>query len=182
MASKQVLFWGTRSDVAPGLDRIEAKWPLVYCRCGLYTHPDPPVWRTWREIPNFGLPPRGSTRSDTNFLLLPSAHEIKFRFGETNVGNRWYVDQLLNPRSVTFSPGGASEDGYVFPANPGTCKDEPESVQLYRGLCRELRKGFTKFNGCAVGPEALTLYRSGYRLISMHIHEKPEYDLNPPME
>jgi hypothetical protein len=88
------------------------------------------------------------------------------------------VDQLKNPDSIVFQPGGLFSPQFLIAGNIGTVYKDAVSVQLYRDFCRALRRGFTTYNRLySVGPEAVKLARDGTRLITMHVNEDKEYDL-----
>jgi hypothetical protein len=98
---------------------------------------------------------------------------IRLRTGEL----RYAIDQLANPRTVALRPGGIVREGVILAGDIGTASDDPHSQQLFSRFARAVRREFAKVKSYWVGPEALRLLDSGWRLTS-GLRSPPEYDLS----
>jgi len=175
----QVFFVATKADLKPGIEAVEKLHSLQYLKCGLFPHERQQSWKSALNIPKLGVAADGSrTRCDC-FLVLPKDRVPVIRPVPQHRGGTLYaVDQLHNPVSITFEPGGMWTDKFLLSGNIGTvCSDEAAKA-LYRDFCRLLRKDFQKTSGrYPVGPEAARIAATGVRLISMHSEEDPTYDI-----
>ena len=72
------------------------------------------------------------------------------------------------------------DEQYLICGRIGTASDNRDSVQLFREYSCSITQEFRKHRNFFVGLEALKLQQKGVRLITMHIDESKEYDLNIP--
>jgi hypothetical protein len=89
---------------------------------------------------------------------------------------RFDVDQMLNPDSIVFTPGGEWKKQMIIAGLFATVSSSQPAQQLMRQINGAVRKYFTKINAYWVGPEALARLRSGFRL-TMAEQSPPMYDL-----
>jgi hypothetical protein len=100
------------------------------------------------------------------------------RVAQADGGTRYAVDQLHNPTSIVFQPGGAFGDGYLLCGHIGTASNNPDALQLFRDFHRSVTREFRKHRDYFVGSEAFKLAQEGVRLITMHVDEAKEFDLD----
>jgi hypothetical protein len=168
----------TRLDLIPGINRIESRMPLKYVKTGLLGCNKIKCFDSMTEIKELGVNHTGKYITGISFLIVDRNEEIKIRKVKQNTGACLYaVDQLENPNSIIFQPGGIYENGYIIRGNIGTTSETQKSRKLWRFFSKEIIKGFNKIKDWYVGPEALKLADSGFRLITMHIDQSREYDL-----
>ena len=96
-----------------------------------------------------------------------------------NYGNdRVSISELGNPDSVSFLPGGVYSNSIHLEGNVGTVSDTPAAKALLKRFVSAIKKSFTKnqWHGVYVGPEAMHLLESGYRL-TQAVQSPHEFDL-----
>jgi hypothetical protein len=74
------------------------------------------------------------------------------------------MDQLLNPDSVTLTPGGTRGANIVIAGRVATASDSVASADLMKAFETAFRNTFGKIKAFRVGPEAERLLDSGARL------------------
>jgi hypothetical protein len=179
MPSPQIHLFATRQDLEPGIRSIESELPLKYALCETFESSDTPVWRSLLDLENLGKAPKGNQVLCERYLVLPARAELHVEtFTQYNREIRYTVDQLHNWRSIVFQPGGVFGEGYLICGHIGTASSHPESLSLLGDFTRAVTRGFQKYRLYLVGPEASKLHEKGCRLITMHVDEAREYDLD----
>jgi hypothetical protein len=179
MPSKQIHLFATRQDLGPGIRSIETQVPLKYALCGLFVSPDARIWGSALDIENLGKAPKGNQSLCERYLVLPADAELQIRrVAQSDGGTRYAVDQLHNPTSIVLQPGGAFGDGYLIGGHIGTASNHTDALQLFRDFHRSVTREFRKHRDYFVGLEALKLQQKGVRLITMHVDEAQEFDLD----
>jgi len=79
-------------------------------------------------------------------------------------GPRYVFDQLLNPESVTFSPGGFWGENILLHGRFATVSTATFSLELMKLLGAAVRKRFGKIKAFYVGEEAMKMLDNGTRL------------------
>lgn len=93
-------------------------------------------------------------------------------------GTKFAVDQLVNPSTVVFRPGGKVPAlKVVIGGAIGTVKEDPEAAALLKLFSDEIRNRFVRVKGFWVGPSALAILRAGGRLTNA-VSAPVEYDLS----
>jgi hypothetical protein len=160
---------------------IEAQRPLKYALCGLFPSRDVQICRSLLDLENLGTATGRNRTLCARYLILQTEKELHVRsVAQFSGGTRYAVDQLHNPASIVFQPGGVYGEGFLIWGNIGTASNHPHAVQLFREFSRSVTSGFRKHNNYFVGAEALKLREKGVRLITMHVDEGKEYDLAIP--
>ena len=178
MAVKQIHLFAARQDLETGIRFIEARHPLKYALCGVFPSPDSPIWSSLLSIETLGKAPKGNQSLCERYLVLQADAKLQVRgIAQVSGGTRHAVDQLRNPASIIFQPGGTFGEDCLICGHIGTASDYPEAVQLFREFSRAITREFRKQRDYFVGPEALKLQQKGVRLITMHVAEAKEYDL-----
>ncbi len=179
MLRKQIHLFATLQDLEPGIRSVEKQQNLKYALCGMFAAPDIPVWNSLLELENLGQATKGNQSLCERYLVMSSDVELRVRsVAQLSGGTRYAVDQLHNPRSAVFQPGGLFDESYLMCGHIGTASDHPVAVQLFRDFGRMVTHGFRKHRDYFVGPEAIKLQQKGVRLITMHIDEAKDYDLD----
>lgn len=115
-------------------------------------------------IPNLGWASAGSANISDSFLVCDRASPIVLRTIQGN-GAEWFsVDQLLNPDTIEFTPAGIWDDKVVISGRVATVSETSRAQALMRLFSKTIKHHFTKVKAYYVGPEALSLLKSGHRL------------------
>lgn len=172
------MIFTTRSDLMPRIEWIEAQRDLHYAISDMYESKDIEILDSLLGVKEIGYNYTGQYITGTQFLVVERKYKIKVEKVKQRRGGYLYaVDPFKNPHSIIFQPGGIYNDSKLIRGNIGTVSESKKSIELYKFFSKGIVKGFTRIEGWYVGPEALELYKSGIRLITMHINEPPEYDL-----
>ena len=128
------------------------------------------------EIPNLGKAATDSASSSESFLV--AGREVQVNARPISVlGDRQYaIDQLLNPHTISFTPGGIWNGGYCFEWCVATVSDSAPAQEMMKRFHSAFKKRFTKVKAFLVGPEAVALLNAGKRLTAA-AQCPPEYDL-----
>lgn len=178
MPPKQIHLFATCQDLEPGIRSIEARRHLKYALCGLFQSPTTQTWRSVLDAPNLGKTTKGSQSLCDRYLVLQADTDLRVRsVAQADGGTRYAVDQLQNPESIVFLPGGSFGDGYLICGHIGTASNHPAALHLFRDFSRSVTLEFRKHRNYFVGPEACKLQQTGMRLITMHVEEAKEFDL-----
>jgi hypothetical protein len=194
--SRICYFYATKNDLLPVTERVESAVPVKYVRFGNVTKLPPESFNCAAQIPNLGIASHPSAVVCEKFLLCDSQTIIKPRqlktLTEEDVArsiiadkrplraliglNRFAIDQLLNPDTITFTPGGIWNEDILLHGGIGTASDSKTSQALMKRFKAAIRKTFIKIQAFYVGPQALELLKSGKRL-TMAAQSPPEYNL-----
>lgn len=170
--------FATRSDLMPGIERIESQKDLQYSKTGLFHQEEINFFYSIKTLSDFGYSYFGNHAKEAAFLVVERKYKInKEKIKQKKGGYLYHIGQGKNPYSIIFRPGGLYKDRYIVRGNFGTVSKSKESIKLYRFFKKEITKGFTKIKGLYVGPEAIKLANSGVRLITIHAAQPPKYDL-----
>jgi hypothetical protein len=177
---KTIHFFALREDLLAILELVDGKGPLKYALTGNFLKNEVKngisVFNTGAEIPNLGKAGGDSSTICDAFLVCEAATEIKPEHFQGNDGERVCVDQLMNPDSVIFLPGGEWDNGVVIQGHVGTASDSPISQALMKRFQAAIKKSFTKVKAFYVGPSAMVRLEKGERLTSS-ARSPREYDL-----
>jgi hypothetical protein len=81
-------------------------------------------------------------------------------------GTNYAVDQLSNPYTVVFRPGGMHSETTVIAGMVGTVNDAPTGTELMKIFTHEIKCHFSRVRDYWVGPDAFHLLQGGARLTS----------------
>jgi hypothetical protein len=176
---KHVLLFALKDDLLPMLELVESKGALKYARMGNFARQEIKdgisVFDTGAGIPNLGKASADSTAACEAFLVCEGDTPVNLR----NVqGERVCVDQLANPDSVEFRPGGIWNEDVVLHGRIATVSDSEISKALMKRFQAAVKKTFSKVKAFYVGPKALALLESGKRL-TISAQSPREFDLTP---
>ena len=173
----QTHFFATNADLAPVLDAIETRDRLNYVLTGLNRSSDIVYLDSGRSIPNLGLASEPDSISCDCYLVLKLGDFVEVRtVPQVSGGDLFAVDQLVNPKTISFRAGGVHREGILIAGNVGTASNHPESLKLYRRFTSAIRKSFTKIKAFHCGSEAKRLLQAGCRLTTS-VQSRTLYDL-----
>lgn len=174
----QRLFFATANDLVPVLERVEAKHRIGYTLCGLFPSAELRSVLSGASIPTLREPaPRPDAIACPQYLITAHDRQVAIREVPQNKGGLLYaVDQLANPESVVFQPGGIYGSDVLLHGRVGSASTSPFSVQLHRAFASAIGKLFEHVKAFYVGPEAHQLWQRGYRLTAA-VQSPREYDL-----
>lgn len=182
MKPKQILFFATRADLEPGLERYESETGSAW-------------YRTESENGAADLGPLGlkeafphlgecNVRSQSQAPILLSLHRdchASVRQEQRRKrGSLWTVDQEENPGSIVVVAGGVYSSSVVVAGRVATASSSPFSSSLMKAFELLVLEGFKKVGQYRVGPGAADRAAHGARLVTMGADEPLEYDLRQP--
>ena len=178
MAKRAMYFFATGNDLIQSLKPFELTRKIKYVKCDKYKTKDCLMHDTIDALPNLGVDYTGE--HDKNpYLVMDYDTEVVLRMPKQGSKEIWYsVDQLGNPASIVFRPGGMYGTDYLIHGSI-TTRDDTAAKQLYNYFTKALKSGAEKPGKRHLFymlPEALELSRR-VRLITIHINQDPIYDL-----
>lgn len=165
---KHAAFYATTADMLGLLEELDQSLPLRYALCGNFLScdydPAQSCFDTGREIPHLGLADAESSIACKSYLTQMRPTTMIPRMIDGNDGRRVCIDQLRNPDSVIFTPGGVWTGTVLLQGRVATSSSSEISSALMREFRTGLKKCFRAIRGCRLGPEAMQLLRGGMRL------------------
>jgi hypothetical protein len=158
--STQIRFFATKNDLVPLLEAVEAVREIRYVRFGRAASPTPVSCPTITALPKLGVASHESAINGDTYLICGVAEGLHAR----EVAGGFVFDQLLNPDTVTFTPGGFWGDDVLLHGRFATASATSASSGLMKLLGSAVRKRFKKVKAFYVGPEAEQVLDSGKRL------------------
>jgi len=171
---KRIEHFSTRADAMELLGNIEAVRPIWYVKTGVYSTPVCPTYTSAIQIAELGSTLRPDRTSSDRYMVFPVPVDVVFREVSQNAGHTLYMlDPWKNPPCLLFTCGGIFESGAedercLIAGLIETAYKDSELAGLLSLFSRSIKKGYTRFQrpglDSFVGPEALALLRSGWRL------------------
>jgi hypothetical protein len=176
--SRYLTVFALRSDLLLALERVERRTPLTYrhvfCGTEVWDTEAVPVWHSAAAVEDMGAVAvaRGETVGRGYFLILPQAVPFRLRrVKQVGTGSwRYFVDQVLNPASVTFQAGGPLGDDAIVPGELSTATPRRAGFDLLEAIRRAVRREFAPVRYAHaspyvyVGPAAYAAAQTGARL------------------
>lgn len=179
---KNILFFATKDDLIPLLTSIESKGSLKYARMGNFLKSEIQtcayVVNTGAGIPNLGRSAAHSSTACEAFLVCEQGLPINLRPLQGIDGERYCVDQLANPDTIEFAPGGIWKEEAILHGRIATASESQVSQALMKRFQEAVRKAFSKVRAYYVGTHALEMLENGKRLTGA-VQSPREYDLLP---
>ena len=175
-AMKQIHFFALADDLLPVLEIVEQGGLLKYVPMGQFPNDGYQKFAVGSQIPNLGRANTDSASSCQAYLVAESETAINVRPVVVAGVQRYVVDQLLNPNTVTFTPAGLWTQNIVLNGRVATVSDSMEAQQLMRRFNSAFKKQFRKVKAFLVGPGAYALLGAGKRLTAS-AQSPGEYDL-----
>jgi len=142
---RQILFFALKEDLLPVFETVERETPLKYVRMGQSTRSDYESFASGVEIPNLGKASAESAINCESFVVTESAVALNVRPIRSTGGiERYCVDQLVNPDSITFTPAGVWNSDVVLHGRLATVSESAISQALMRRFNSAIRAHFGK--------------------------------------
>jgi hypothetical protein len=162
-----IQFFALKDNLLPVLGAVERDGPLKYIRMGAYTEPKQEVFHRGADLPTLGKATSESASTSQSFLVCEadvpvSMRPVAFHAGGTN----YHIDQLSNPDTITFTPGGLWTEEIVLYGRFATVSasfSEP-TKRLMSRFRDQIKRHFVRVKAYYVGPNALGLLKAGKRL------------------
>jgi len=175
----QTLFYALAEDLAVLIKEVESVGSLHYLETGVFPAANVDRLKSALEIPQLGEATSDSGISSRAYLATLPSDSIELRRILLSSGNVAYaVDQLVNPDTVTFRPGGQRGVNSILHGMVGTVSDTDTSMNIMKRFRRAIRKRFRKVKAFYVGPAANEGLLQGMRL-TQSLQSPPEFDLVP---
>jgi hypothetical protein len=173
---KQINFFALAEDLLQVLEIVEDGGPLKYVPMGQSPTEDCQEFSLGAQIPGLGKANTDSASSCQAYLVVDSETPTNLRPIIVAGVTRYAVDQLLNPKTVTFTPAGLWGENVVLNGRVATVSDSVEAQQLMKRFSSAFKKRFRKVRAFLVGPGAYALLTEGKRLTAA-VQSPREYDL-----
>lgn len=181
MATKQIFFYATNSDLNEVISNLESTSNIKYYKSGLLSNSETqPYISLLDEKP--GITKAGDNNQCASYLIIKADEEIVFRKVVQNNGEeKIAIDQMKNPCSVYFRPGGIfNPEMGIIEGKVGIISNDAKALELFKLISTEFKSKFLKFKGYMVGRNALECYRNGWRL-TQNTNSPKDYDLKLDM-
>lgn len=163
--TKELQFYATSSDLPLFLAPAEESIAIDYIRMANEPTPTPQRFQTYRQLPKLGLADAESTADCPKYLVIARNEPVAMREVRARDGTSYFKpDQLVNPRSVTFTAGGLDSDGVLLMGRVATVSAEIDSETFLNAFGKHLERQFTQIRNYWVGPAALKRLDAGKRL------------------
>jgi hypothetical protein len=176
-------FFALREDLLPIFAEVESRGPLRYARFDRYLEPRFSVYSSGTEIPNLSVATSGNgcasylVYQPPNSLILRTIIETD-RYDKP-IRETYRLDQLENPDTIVFSPGGLWKGEILLYGSVGTVPWTNESAKKLRARFQcIIRKRFKRVGSYYVAAAALEMLKAGKRLTIAEQSPK-EFDLSP---
>ena len=176
---QRLLTLATKGDWAPVLFSLEQVLQVKYVQSGMFSDPNPAVYESFRELPNFGEAVWGEDGAEQRYLILKRDAPIYSRSVRLNTGEtRHAIDHGNNPESAILSPGGLlQKPKAVISGEVSRLSKLPTAEEIFSIVSKLVKKHFPAVKVYRVGAEARLLGTQGYRLTAS-IGSPVEYDLS----
>jgi hypothetical protein len=169
--------YAVKEDLLPVLEALESDGSVKYVRRGgQLLEPTLIAFDHAKDIPNLGKATAETGNFCDTFLVCKSELQIVVRSARVLGQERFFIDQLYNPDTVTLTPAGMWNKEVLLAGYVGTASDSVESQKLMKRFHSAIRRRFVKITAYWVGHGALELLPSGKRLTSA-VQSPPEFDL-----
>ncbi len=170
-------FFATPSDLLPGLECFEGATGVRYFLAGLFASAQPEVFTSAKSLPGFGIARFGDALQEPAYLVLAQSSDLVIRDVVQRMGGcKYAIDQLHNPDSLVFRPGGVHNDRVLISGEISNTGATLKARNLYQLMVREVTRGFEGIRCFWVGREAQVLLAQGARLTGS-VSSPTEYDL-----
>jgi hypothetical protein len=164
-ATELIPFYAMKEDLLPVLEAVESDGSVKYVRTGgQLLEPGLTIVDHGKDIPNLGKASSDTGNFCEKFLVCKSELQIVPRSLRVRGEPRFFIDQLYNPNTVTFTPAGMWNQDILLAARVGTASDSQESLKLMKLFHSAIRRRFIKIKAYWVGHRALELLQNGKRL------------------
>ena len=171
-------FFATRGDLIPIITEVERAARFRYVQYGVYDKRVFPEFSSALDIPDLGQATNESAVGCRKYLVIPQEAEAVVRKMNRTVGGiGYFIDQLENPVSVVFSPGGLFGKAVLLYGRVDTVSQGKEAQSMKGKFEYRMKKHFSKRGAYYVGSEAEQLRQQGFRLTGA-VHSPSKLDLS----
>jgi hypothetical protein len=172
-----MLFFATKEDLLPVFEMIESTCALAYVRSGQFSERSFQHLSRGADIPKLGMASAESSSGCETYLIMENFTHVEMRsIRQLDGSEKFGVDQLVNPDTVTFTAGGLWAMEVLLHGRVATASDSEMSRKLMKLFSSAIRKKFKKVKAYWVGPRAYAFLESGGRL-TMAAQSPHEFDL-----
>lgn len=165
MAKNQLSLFATKADLESLLRTLESKRQLQFVATGLLDSPRVEPMESVLAVRDLGRMDVGDANQSACYLVASREIFIEVRpVPQQRGGVKYAVDQLANPTTIAFRPGGSFGERCLIAGQVGTASDNPSSHELFQVFSKEVRHQFAKVKSFYVGKEAGELLDKGWRL------------------
>jgi len=176
----QTHFYALKDDLIPMFETVESKGALKYVLAGRSLSSKIQSFVGGAELPNLGEANCESSIGCVRYLVCDPKLQIEVRVVNQSDGVRsFHIDQLFNPDTITFWPGGKWTEDILLYGCVGTASDSESSKRLMNRFRYGLKKHFSNIRGAYVGSAALEELKAGRRL-TLAAQTPREFDLVLP--
>ena len=170
-------FFATKSDLLPGLNKFEQNRDIKYVESGLFETPRLKIFSSGQDLPSLGNAPSGDAVHEPTYLVITgSSNPMPRTVRQSKGGIKYAFDPTCCEYSVVFKTGGLSEENALISGEISTLGETTQSKNFFKQMAKDVIKGFVFIKSYWVGPEALVLLNTGYRL-TRSIKSPKEFDL-----
>lgn len=174
----QTHFFATALDLLPVTAGAEAQMSVQYVLTGLFESAELIARHRAADLPDFGVASAGDKDHLPQYLVASASARIALRaVPQKQGGTRYAIDQLANPETILFAPGGTYGEVAVISGRVGSVHADAVAKALLEAFTRGIKK-FRRVRSYYVGPEAERLWQAGCRLTAS-LGSPREYDLIP---
>jgi hypothetical protein len=165
------VFFATRDDLIPGLERLETTHPVEYM---LKEELDEELFvprASLRDDPQLGLSTTGSPTTDPDYLVYPRGRTLAIKKLERDGATKYSAQ--ASPETILFRPGGLHEASGALVAGRLERGINPNAAGklLHDAFASEIFAGFKKVRGFFVGPAAYQALKEGRRLATQGVKQ-----------
>lgn len=169
MNSKQCIFFATRTDVINMMTIVEERVPIEYVQMGAFGNEAIRREDTISKFSELGYTSYGNWISlDNRYMVIPLNEEINYRTVRQKDGSYHYITDLSsNPTGVELSTGGIyknAENILIAGRIAVFTNSSNISEQIYKDICKAMKKCYYKKGNVYVSQEALSLLKDGWHL------------------
>jgi hypothetical protein len=161
-----IQFFALKDDLLPVLEEVARDGPLTYTRMGTYLQPKPDVYFRGADLPSLGRATSESASTSQSFLICEAGVSVRVRpVALRSGGTNYHIDQLINPDTITFTPGGLWRENIVLYGRLASATPHSECAKRVMSRFRDqMNKLFVRVKTYYVGPSAVLLLKAGKRL------------------
>ena len=163
----QIPFFALKDDLVTLLEAVEQNGELKYVRMGSFDEPTPDVFSRGVDLPSLGKATTESAATCEGFLVCAPHEPLVLRPVTQRAGStKYYVDQLENPDTITFTPGGLWTKEVLLSGRVATVSADfsQQSKRLLNRFRSVIENHFVRVRAYRVGPSALDFLKAGKRL------------------
>jgi hypothetical protein len=176
--NKRVQFYATTSDLLQVLTEVEQKAEVQYIQTGNNTHSEVLRYIRGLDIPNLGIADHQTGSVCRAFLVMLAKRRLNIETFRGSDGlARYSIDQMANDDSVVLTPAGLWANSILLGGEVATLSSSSDAVLLMKAFRSAIRRRFSVAGTQWIGPEATSLWASGYRL-TISAQSPLEYDLD----